>query len=265
MRRALLTGLLLTLTVGVGAVVAVPTAFGATTCTSTLSGGTINGPVVVPSGASCEIDNAKVNGNISVRSGAELGTNNTVVNGSISADGAHLKLFTTTITGEILDNHPTDLQGTVTPSVQPADQQEGFSDSGIFCQDKVIGSLAVVNGPRPTNPVVIGGGGPFGEGACFGMELNGNTVGALNVQNNAVDVFVQDNTIQNNAQVTGNTGVTHFDHNTVGGSFSFKNNPGGGSVTFNSIGANLSVTGNGPTCVQGNTVKGSSSVTASCG
>jgi hypothetical protein len=62
-----------------------------TTCTTTISSGTINGNLVVPAGASCTLANVTVTGNVQVGKGATLavgpGTGQTVtIGGNVQAD-----------------------------------------------------------------------------------------------------------------------------------------------------------------------------------
>jgi hypothetical protein len=66
-----------------------PSAQAATSCTSTISGTTIVGNLVVPAGATCNLDNVTVTGNVSVQANAELDfTQSGQIGGNLTATNA---------------------------------------------------------------------------------------------------------------------------------------------------------------------------------
>jgi hypothetical protein len=75
------------------------TAAPATECTGSVTGGSL-GPLVVPSGATCTLNDVVVDGNIRIDAGGALITDDSTLNGSVTARGARtVRLIDTDVIG----------------------------------------------------------------------------------------------------------------------------------------------------------------------
>jgi hypothetical protein len=214
---------------GIG-LAALPAAGADTTCTTTLSNGTINGNL--PNGSSCSLTNETVTGNVTVGTGASLTVHSATIDGNIGANHcAVVQLFN--------DLGPVSVRGSVEIK---------------FC----TGSRVWENG---YNNITIGGNftcsnnsSPFGSAGCSAM--GGSVGGNMQVNNNTgvEGASVGANTVMGNMQVNANAGgaggpgglpCCEVTGNTVLGNVQVNNNTVGVSrVGGNKIGGNLACQGN---------------------
>ena len=198
--------------------VALPVAHAAdTTCPPTPSSSTVNGNLIVPANASCNLTTTlTVTGNVVVGTGASLGI--------FPIDGQ-----TVTINGNITADHCNSV------GIQT------FGD-GVF---SVVGNVNIRNCTGPVNGysgIIVTIGGNFlctNSGVC--VAGNGVVHGNLTMDTNNAVSEVDDNQIGGNVDVSGNSGTAPTVlGNRIGGNLQcFDNNPPPINFGFpNSVGGN---------------------------
>jgi hypothetical protein len=187
-----------------------PPASAAFSCTGVLTHD-VNGPLIVPSGVTCEILGSwTVNGSITVQPGGRLLLSNdgALIKGSVNSDRA----------GSSAPNNP-----------------YGYSFSILICNTHITGS---VNVTRATDNVVIGD--SEDHNACYSnrvdssVNLSNNTGGVeLNNDPASTGCTVDPCRIAGSVNVNYNTGFAHdderaaeVDDNTINGSLNCKGNAG---------------------------------------
>ena len=196
------------LAVGGGVFVASGTAFAYTICNSTISGPvTLTGPLVVPKGAYCNLQNVTVSGSVQVQSGGTLNI------------GDH-----SSIEGSIQSNTPG-----VNTTAKPLGGGGPSSFSIIVCSSFATGPVEISNAPS----AVLIGSNDFG---CGGQKINNNgSTGSTGVSltANHGPTNLDDNHITGSAGVSGNGGTTAIRDNGISGNLNCTaNNPpptGGGN------------------------------------
>jgi len=197
-----------TLAVGGGVFVASGTAFGSTICNSQM-GGTIPGPVIVPSGAYCNLQGADVIGNVQVQAGGTL----------VIGSGSHIEGSVQATNPGI--NHTYDPGGPTGSGISP------FSIA--ICTSTIDGPVQITGAQ---SAVIIG------ENGCQGpviINANGtNSSVGVSLTGNAGPTYLDGNTITGSVAVNGNKGLTDISRNTISGSLNCTGNnppPTGGSNT----------------------------------
>jgi hypothetical protein len=192
-------------------------------------GSTVNGNLVVPSGASCLLSGVTVTGNVQVQTNATLsvfsdGTQGATIDGNVDV-GAGASLFVS-----------------------------GFSEgvvSTIGGSIKADGCISAVLGPFTAV------GGNVQAQQCLGLgvtdsEIEGNL---YCTDNSTAGCLVLRNHVQGNVQMNHNTGAD-ADHNTIGGNLRINDTSIVAVVVGNTIGGNLQCLRNTDIVGSDNTVEG---------
>jgi hypothetical protein len=186
MRRILLAVMVAAL--GTAGVALSQSASAATTCTGEMEGA-VPGPVIVPSGAVCDLEAVVVNGSVTVRPGGVLHV----------GSGSKIK-----------GNVYSDRGGSSAPDTTPF----GYSFSVLICNTNITGSVTVT---RATDEVVIGDDEACGANRLdSSVNLNNNTSGVELINAPTPDACPIKPTygacrIAGSVNLNGNTGETHDD------------------------------------------------------
>jgi hypothetical protein len=216
---------------GIG-LAALPAAGADTTCTTTLSNGTINGNLVVPNGNNCSLTNETVTGNVTVGTGASLTVDAATIGGSIGANHcSFVQLFN--------DLGPVSVRGSVVIESCFGSRigANGYNNLTALHSFTISGNFTCSNNSAP-----------FGAAGC--IALGGSVGGNLQANNNTgvEGADVGANTVMGNVQVNANAGGDEVTGNTVMGNVQVNNNTdgavGGSVVGGNKIGGNLACQGN---------------------
>jgi hypothetical protein len=194
-------------------------------CTGTMSG-TIDANVVVPPGASCNLNGATVTGNVSIEEGASLdsgfGFAGSTIVGNVSAtDPVNVILLRSNIGGDV---SITGLKG-------------GGCTSGLGA-DTIAGNVDYANSASGSNFFEIGG------GTCGDGDFANTIVGNVNIESNQGAVMLNGdgagggNQIGGNVDASGNTGGGSIHSNTIQQNFNCSANTPAYSVTGNNVSGN---------------------------
>ncbi len=163
-----------------------------TECTSTMTGASIQGDLVVPDNASCTIVNSQVGRNVKVGQNSFFQATNSDISGDILAQDSQT-IFTeagTHVGGDVSARDTAQVflfDGTIDDGIKV----DGATDKVNICGNTVSGRLEVKNSGRD---ILVGD-------TTNGAQCAGNTVTdghSLRVKDNSVDVelVVSDNTLQ---------------------------------------------------------------------
>jgi hypothetical protein len=216
-----------------------------TTCNTTMTGGMINGDVVVPTNALCILDNLTVTGNVTVGTSATFIVNGGKIGGNILADGCQ----------EVkLDGSQTKI------NVGGNVQIQGCTPVTHHPSGEILGS--------PGNLINVGGNFQCydnNNAFCFAQYAKvGNNVqiyGNLGLEGSAVTNSKVGNNIEFNDNTCTLGTCQHIidGNNFVGGNVQVNGNSPSEDISTNIIGGNLSCTGNTPSTGitgSGNTANG---------
>jgi hypothetical protein len=199
-----------------------------TTCNGTITGGTVNGNVVVLSGGTCTLLGVMVTGNVQVQSGAVFqafanGTQGVTIGGNVKVvDGCTIvDLEMTTVGGNVDVQRCGELVVDMNSEV----------DGNLYCTDSV--------------PTASGGCEIFNSKVYGNVHLNGSTANGGSAVND---------TIGSNLQINNNNGATAA-NNTINGNLQMNTNTEAHLVN-NTIDGNLRCDGNTTITGSGNTVDG---------
>jgi hypothetical protein len=188
---------------------AVPAARAAdTTCTTTISSGTINGNLTVPAGATCGLTNVMVTGNVQVGKGASLTVapmsgQTVTIGGNVQAAQCQTVGFSNlggaiSVGGNVQIQYCTGESGYFSPVEAPVTINGNFA-----CDNNSAGcnaSLSSVRGNMELNNNSNGS----GPGAAVGRNTVGGNV-QVNNNSGSSATEVGNNTIGGNLQCAGNT------------------------------------------------------------
>ena len=257
LRRVIVSMLAGVLVAGAATVAFVPSAYATTSCSTTLHDTTVRGNLVVPPGATCELDHVTVTGSVQVGQGANLQEDSgSSIHGSVqlASNSDFLELPGAAIGGSVTGSSPfyVELDGSV-GSVSLTDPV------GFFLSGTVSGSVTVT-GASGTTP----GGLPNGVcGATIGgnLTVQDSTSGSpwvIGDTNPAVTGSCPTgNSIRGSASILSNAASVDFSDNTVGSSLSVSRNTGGGTLDDNQVTGSISCASNNPRyAAAGNTSRG---------
>jgi hypothetical protein len=121
-------------------------------CTSTINNSTL-AAVIVPSGASCFINNSTVTGSVTVNKNASFETCNDLIKGSVNATSAYVNIDRDTeVDGSITLNKP----GIALAAGEGCDNRGTSAYSSYICPNYIGGNLNIQNGPSWGNPTEVG-------------------------------------------------------------------------------------------------------------
>jgi hypothetical protein len=188
----------------------VPASAADTTCTTTLSNGTINGNLVVPNNASCTLTNETVTGSVTVGTGASLRVDGSTIGGNIRASHCNFVQLINT-------------SGAVNVGGNVAIEFCTGKRNGYFRPDFSVSSPITISGNFTCSNNDTSRTDSIPCAAEFG-SVGGN----VQVNNNVVaNVEVEFNTVQGNVQVNNNTPDFAFvEGNNIGGNLSCQGNAG---------------------------------------
>ena len=232
-------------------------------CTGTLTG-TVNANVVVPSGATCLITNARVNGNVVTNPMSRLEVLGSRINGNLECasgpfsetserwcdllDGTVVMGNATAVRGGVLHNHGAHVLGNM--------------KSGPGSEISITPSFMSGDPAPPGAPRGRVGGNLVCDGCFFVDSARAIIGGAIQIRNASEGSFLFDgNEIAGNVEVLdSDAGEFAFalDGNTIGGNVKYERNRGPIDIVNNTIRGNLQFLANrdGPFVIGGNTIGG---------
>ena len=175
------------------------------TCTGTIGAVIVDGNVIVPPGATCELLGTTVTGNVLFGEGSRLRTQDAMVAGNIQGEGAKwIRVYNTVVTNIQLKKVTrqivigSDISCRADPLVLGRIQLEENSATIAICKMSTREDVQLTK-----NTGVI--------------WVSENTIGEdLQVAENTQDVRLRLNTVGENMEVIKNTGGVHLGRNTVG-------------------------------------------------
>lgn len=176
--RRLLVGLLAAAAAAAAVAAPLPAAADDLTCTGAVGAQTVDGNVLVPSGASCSLQGTTVQGNVLVGPGATLDADGVTVDGNIQDDDNDAG--DVTVTGSQVDGNIQLEQGagvTVTDTTVNGDVQPNFNTGGVTINSNIIGGNLQCEG---NDPAPTGGGNTVhgdAEGQCAALTGDGGDDG----------------------------------------------------------------------------------------
>lgn len=205
-----------------------PAAVASGTCTGTITGTT--GPLIVPPGATCELDGATVNGSVTVQTDATLEVyGSTHITGAVTANSAReIHIFG-------LQSVMNRIDGSLTINGSSSNAK----DSEI-CSVTIGGSVAVYRVDEPSDELSIDGDGS--ENDCYGVGTtvsspNGPVIikGSVTFDHNPEEVELS------HASVSGSVNVLS---NSDGDTVLDDGHAGSAEIEGNKIGGTLACSGN---------------------
>jgi hypothetical protein len=214
-----------------------------TQCNTTISGGTINGNLAVPNGATCFLGkNVVVTGNVEVGAGAGLEVVGATIGGNIQAEQCNFMELSPSFVG----------------GSEPGPISVGGNVQIQHCTGTGSGFEQFTN----QYPITINGNFVCEDNSTPCGAVGGTVRGNVRIANNLFPfstTLVSMNTIGGNVQVINSGPSGDVDTNTVGGNVEFDGNTGGGGFVYsNNVDGNLQVDDNtgGSTDIDTNTVGG---------
>ncbi len=222
---------------GVATALSAPPASAVFLCTGLVVNQTINDGVVVPSNATCILQESTVTGNVTVQPGGALRLAGSTVNGSVSATQPRaIRIDACGSGGELTCASPTRstfIGGNLTIDGVTSMWNPQIGQPDSICDGTYVGGVTTIRNSGPGSFWVIGP----GNGGCNPAGPANTFNNGLILENNASTFRVQGNNVNGTLRAQGNTGSSSFiTNNRISGALVVRNNCPPWVVTGNTAG-----------------------------